>query len=78
MSEQSPPLNSQCWSSLAEKMKIYLTINSIEELNHWNKKEKKEAWRRVFKSMHKSLLPWIGYGIMFVLVYCLIILCTYD
>ena len=50
-------------------MKIYLTLNSIEELNRWSRDEKKEAWRGVFKSMHRSSLPWLGYGIMFVLVF---------
>ena len=53
-------------------MKIYLTLNSIEELKPWSKKKKREAWHGVFLSMHLSPFPWIGYGIMFSVIFVVV------
>jgi len=61
-------------SPIDERMKIHLSLNSIEELKPWSRKEKKEAWRRIFLSMHRSPFPWIGYGIMFSIVFVVVYL----
>ena len=42
-------------------MKIYLSTNSIPQLNAWSREQKHEAWHAVFKQFHRSWKPWVGY-----------------
>ncbi|XSG76428.1 hypothetical protein ACP8Y2_05380 [Herpetosiphon llansteffanensis] len=55
-------------------MKIYLSLNSLPELDGYPKPQKRLLWKQALKANRKNKRVWLGYAVLFVGIITAIVL----